>query len=85
MEYGGKKVYLWTIDEENNYLEAYYEYALNVGTDRVWITDDYGETDECLVIKKTDSTQFDCSERGLSEWYHTLQAAKENIGSCNTF
>ena len=73
----GDSVDLITVDEHNN-VESEYTYGLRIGTDRVWLTDEAGDEDECLVVRKTGATQFQCNTAGTADWYHTLEDAKKN-------
>ena len=86
MNEAGDSVALWTVREADDFLEANYEYGLKIGTDRVTLTNDEGVENECLVVRKTGATQFQCDVSGTSDWYHTLANAKRNPGeNCKVF
>jgi len=78
MNEAGDRVTLWTVREEDDFIEANYEYDLKFGTDRVALTNDVGVENECFVVRKTDATQFQCDVSGTSTWYHSLTDAKKN-------
>lgn len=74
----GDGVSLWTVDEKEDFIDANYEYGLEIDSDSVTLTNDAGEENGCAVIKKENATQFKCNRTGASIWYHTLSEAKKH-------